>query len=86
MMTSLSFIIHYWVATSLTATWHLGFCHVNVASAYSLGDMALPCHSCCGGCRQQMWVVAAIDDGVNEATVGGQHGLWWWWLRKRLMG
>jgi hypothetical protein len=48
------------VSTSLSATWHLeppSFCHVDVAGARSLGDVAL---SCCGsrGRGRRMWVAA----------------------------
>jgi len=49
-------------------TWHLGFHHVLVASRHSLGDVALPHHSRCGGYGQPMWVVAN-GDGDDDVMV-----------------
>jgi len=50
-------------------TWHLGFHHVVMAGHRSLGDVALPCHSRCGGCRQQMWMVVANGDSDDDVMV-----------------
>jgi len=49
-------------------TWHLGFRRVLVAGRRSLGDMALPRHSRCGGYGRQMWVVAN-GDGDDDVTM-----------------
>ena len=54
--------------------WHLGFRHVLVASHCSLGDVAMPRHSRCGGYGQQMWVVAN-GDGDDDVTVVMRQ--WW---------
>jgi len=56
------------IETTLSATWHLGFRRVLMASCHSLGDMALPRYSCCGGYGRRMWVVAN-GDGDNDVTV-----------------
>jgi len=55
--------------------WHLGFRHVLVASRCSLGDVALPHHSCCGGYGQRMWVVAN-GDGDDDVMVAMRRR-WW---------
>ena len=55
---------------------------VDGGGVHLLGDVALPCPSCCGGCGRRMCVVAAIDDRGDS---GSKWALWmvvvvvWWW-------
>jgi len=60
---------------SLSATWHLGFHCVLMAGCRSLGDMALPRHSRCGGYGRRMWVVAN-GDGDDDVMVVMRRQ-WW---------
>jgi hypothetical protein len=43
---------------------------VDVAGARLLGDVALPCRSCCAGCGQWMWTKAGVVDG-DDGVPGG---------------
>jgi len=60
----------------LTVTWHLGFRRVLVAGRRSLGDMALPRHSRCGGYGWRMWMVVANGDSDDNVMVAMRQQ-WW---------
>jgi len=51
------------------ATFPLLVCIINVAGTHLVGDMVLPCRSCCAGCGRQMWVKVAVGDGDDDMMV-----------------
>ena len=51
--------------------------YANVSGTRLVGDMVLPCHSCCLGCGQQMWCKAAISSSDDDMTVVRR---WQWWV------